>query len=143
MRPPRAYTNARLAALARVLGDHLTSRARLDLLVFLGRYWGGWHDRRAIDPLGTCSGAAIYEALDSLVDEGVIQTVQNGRVTYYRLTTDYRVRASVIELSGLRRTDRRLLFRRCIDRNTSASGEAYATRRSALSDPPPPETGTG
>ncbi|MFQ5472419.1 MAG: hypothetical protein ACE5FA_06000 [Dehalococcoidia bacterium] len=143
MSPTAASNRARVATLANVLGDHLTSRPRLDLLLFLGRYPGGWYSRRAIDPLSVFPREAIGEALDGLVDEGVIETVQNGEVTYYRLTTDSRVRAAVIEMARLRRTDRRLLFRRCTGQSTSGADEVYAARWKAQADLSPPERDMG
>jgi len=102
--------NERVAVLQRVLGEHLTSRSRLDLLVFWGRYPGGWFGRRAVRPFTRSSRKDIERALDELVVEGVIQCRRDGGVSLYALTPDAGIRQAVQELPRLTRHERRSLL---------------------------------
>jgi len=98
----------------RILEKHLTCRCRLDLLAFWGRYPGGWFGRAALRPLTRSSRKEIEQALDELVEEGVIECRRDGDVPYYTLTTDVRVRGAVKELARLTPNQRRYLLYRSV-----------------------------
>lgn len=103
-------TGRRLAVLRLILEKHLTSRSRLDLLVFWGRYPGGWFDRAAIKPFTRASRREVEQALEELVAEGVIRCQRDGHVSYYALTEDVEVRGAVQELPRLTPNERRYLL---------------------------------
>lgn len=100
----------RLTILRSILGRHLTSRSRLDLLVFWGRYPCGWFDRRAVRPFTRSSREEIEAALDELVEEGVLRCRRDGAVPSYALTDAGAIRRAVQELPRLTRSERRYLF---------------------------------
>jgi DNA-binding transcriptional ArsR family regulator len=100
----------RTAVLQRILGGYLTSRSKLDLLIFWGRYPGGWFGRKAVSPLTRASRRQIEEALDELVQEGVIECRRDGAMSLYALTGDPTIRSAVEELPRLTRTEHRDLL---------------------------------
>lgn len=99
-------TSSRVASLQRILGGYLTCRSKLDLLVFWGRYPGGWFGRRAVSPLTRASRTQIEDGLDELVQEGVIKCRRDGAMTLYALTRDVSIRRAVEELRRLTRSER-------------------------------------
>lgn len=103
-------TSSRVAILQRILGGYLTSRSKLDLLIFWGRYPGGWFGRRAVSPLTRASRRQIEDALDELVQEGVIHCRRDGAISLYALTRDVSIRRAVEELPRLTRSERRHLL---------------------------------
>ncbi len=114
MTPESGPRESRLAVLRRILGNHLTSRSRLDLLLFWGRYPGGWFGRAVIRPFTRSSRKEIQRALDELVAEGVIERRRDGDIPYYALTRDVRVRGAVKELARLTPNERRYLLHQSI-----------------------------
>ncbi len=100
----------RIAVLRLILGDHLTSRSRLDLLVFWGRYPCGWFDRRAIRPHTRAPREEIEAALEELVGEGVVRRRRDGAVPSYALTEAGGIRRAVEELPRLTPNERRYLL---------------------------------
>jgi len=98
----------RLDALGRILGRHLTSRAKLDLLTFWSRNHGGWCSRGAI----VLPRKEIDQALAELVEEGVIERQEAYGLCFYALTDDHDVRRAVLELGRLTPNERRYLVHR-------------------------------
>ena len=100
----------RLATLRLILGEFLTSRGRLDLLVFWGRYPCGWFDRRAIRPHTRASRDEMEQALEELVEEGVVRRRRDGPVASYALTEAGGIRRAVEDLARLTPNERRYLL---------------------------------
>jgi hypothetical protein len=107
-------TSSRVASLQRILGGYLTCRSKLDLLVFWGRYPGGWFGRRAVSPLTRASRRQIEDGLDELVQEGVIECRRDGAMYLYALTGDVSIRRAVEELPRLTRSERDHLLRHSV-----------------------------
>jgi hypothetical protein len=103
-------TSSRVASLQRILGGYLTCRSKLDLLVFWGRYPGGWFGRKAVSPLTRASRKEIEQTLGELVQEGVINRRRDGAMSLYALTGDPAIRSAVEELPRLTRTEHRHLL---------------------------------
>lgn len=90
-----------IAVLQRLVGSAENSRARLDLLVFLGRYPEGWHSRRALKPLTSCPTQEVRSAVDQLVERGALEVRREGAATYYLFTADADVRDAAKALGRL------------------------------------------
>jgi len=110
---------SRLAILQRILGSHLTSRSRFDLLLFWGRNPGGWFDRGAIRPFTRLSRQEIEESLEELAAEGVIRCQRDGHMAYYALSQDVGIRRAVKELARLTPNERRYLLHQCLRRQSA------------------------
>lgn len=110
MSSTRQPAGRRLATLRLILGEFLTSRGRLDLLVFWGRYPCGWFDRRAIRPHTRASRDEMEQALEELVEEGVVRRRRDGPVASYALTEAGGIRRAVEDLARLTPNERRYLL---------------------------------
>jgi len=110
MSSTRRPASSRVAVLRLMLGEHLSSRSRLDLLVFWARYPCGWFDRRAIRPHTRASRDEIEQALEELVEEGVVRRRRDGPVASYALTEAGGIRRAVEELHRLTPNERRYLL---------------------------------
>lgn len=122
MSTDRQSGDSRLAVLRQILGSHLTCRSRLDLLVFWGKYPGGWFSRRAIRPFTQSSVNEVERALDDLVAESVIECRWDGDIPYYALTREVRIRRAVKELARLTPNERRYLLHQSM-RQEAGSGD--------------------
>ena len=110
MSSTRQPASRRVAVLRLMLGEFLTSRGRLDLLVFWGRYPCGWFDRRAIRPHTRASRDEMEQALEELVEEGVVRRRRDGPVASYALTEAGGIRRAVEALARLTPNERRYLL---------------------------------
>lgn len=99
----------RLEGLGRVLGHHLSARAKLDLLLFWARNPGGWYTRRAIKPFSLLPRSQIDEALLALLEDGVVERREHNGVPFYALTENHGVRRAILELGRLTPNERRYL----------------------------------
>lgn len=84
-----------------VLAGHLTERGKLALLRFWGRYPYGWFDRRAISPFNLASRQELEEALDELLEAGILRCTVQDSQRCYSLSDDPRVRAAAMALARL------------------------------------------
>ncbi|MDP2674214.1 MAG: hypothetical protein Q8Q00_04815 [Dehalococcoidia bacterium] len=110
MSSTRQPASRRLTTLRLILGEFLTSRGRLDLLVFWGRYPCGWFDRRAIKPHTRASRVEIERALEELIEEGVVRRHRDGPVASYALTEAGGIRRAVEDFARLTPNERRYLL---------------------------------
>lgn len=116
-----AEASDQLLALQRILGAHLTSRARYDLLLFWSRCSGGWSGRPAVDPYTRLPRRQIDQALDELVAEGLIRRVDELHAAYFALTEDRALRQAVLAFGRLTNGERHHLFQLCL---AGGNGEA-------------------
>jgi biotin operon repressor len=100
----------------RLLGDGLTQRARFDLLVFWGRYSGGWYSRAAISPMTGLARRDIDKALAELVEEGIVEVHADPFGPYYSLTTSPQIHNFILQLGHLTPNERRALLSRIAPR---------------------------
>jgi hypothetical protein len=109
--------------ISRLLGDGPTQRARWDLLVFWGRYPGGWYSRGAIDPRTSLPRREIELALKELVAEGVVDVHSDAYGKYYALTTAPRTLALIKRLWTLSPNAKRLVLNRFLNPSKRESRE--------------------
>jgi hypothetical protein len=100
----------------RLLGDGLTQRARFDLLVFWGRYPGGWYSHAAIGPITRFPRRAIDQALEELVAEGIVDAHPDASGAYYSVTTSPQMLDVIKQLGHLTPNERRALLSRIAPR---------------------------
>jgi hypothetical protein len=102
--------------LHRLLGDGKTQRARFDLLVFWGRYSGGWYSRAAISPMTRSPRRDIDQAVEELVAEGIVDAHPDADGTYYSVTTSPQMLDVIKQLGHLTPNERRDLLSRIAPR---------------------------
>ena len=107
----------------RLLGDGPTQRARWDLLVFWGRYPGGWYSRRAIDPRTSLPRREIELALEELVAERVVDVHSDAYGKYYALTNAPLTLALIKRLWTLSPNAKRLVMNRFLNPGRCESRE--------------------
>lgn len=110
----------------RLLGQGPTRRARFDLLVFWGRYPGGWSTRAAISPRTRLPKQDIDRALAELVDEGIVDVHGGAPRPYYGLTTAPEILAAVKNLGLLTPRERQALLG--TTPGPSANGQGHGDR---------------
>ncbi len=98
--------------LRRLLGYGPTQRARFDLLVFWGRYPGGWFSRAAISPMTGLSRRDIDQALAELVEEGIVGAHADPSGPYYSLTAAPQILDLIRQLGLLTPNERRYVMNR-------------------------------
>lgn len=111
-RESRKGIERQLERLSSVLGRHLTTRAKLEVLTFWGRHPEGWCTRRAVAPFTLASRYEIDEALAELVEDRLLQRHQSGDLCLFALAEDGHVRRAVTELARLTPNERRHLLHR-------------------------------
>lgn len=124
-----------LERLGSVLGRHLTTRAKLDVLTFWGRHPGGWCSRRAVAPFSLASRHEIDESLAELVEDGVIQRRRSGDLNFFAPAEDGDLRGALMELARLTPNERRYLvhnarLQRGDDSHERATGQRAQTIKS-------------
>ncbi len=102
--------------LGKLLGSSVTRRARWDLLVFWGRFPGGWYTRAAIDPVTTEPKYQIERALQELVEDGVVDLHRDTYGEYYALTDAPQILSAIRRLCTLSPNARRLVMSRFLGR---------------------------
>jgi hypothetical protein len=112
----------------RLLGDGPTQRARWDILVFWGRYPGGWYSRAAIDPITTVPGHEVGRALEQLVEEGIVDVDSGAYGKYYALTDSPRILSLIKRLGTLSPNARRLVLNRFLSAGRDAREPRTHTR---------------
>ena len=121
-----------LLVLQKVLGRHLTSRARYDLLLFWSRCPGGWSGRAAVGPRTRLPRQQIDQALDELVVEAVVRRIDEKCGAYYfALTEDPMLREAVRAFGRLTNSERHHLFQLCSDGSKAVGPQSHGTPRRA------------
>jgi hypothetical protein len=122
------------AMLQHLLGDGPTQRARFDLLVFWGRYPGGWSTRAAIHPMTRLPRRDIDGALAELVEEGIMEVQGNPSRPYYSLATSPELLEVIKQLGRLTPKERRALLSRIAPQSVpkEQGGDAHTARTGLL-----------
>jgi hypothetical protein len=123
----RPQLDGQTKVLQRLLGRGPTQRARFDLLVFWGRFPGGWYSHAAIGPVTRSPRRDIDHALEELVAEGIVDAHPDAAGTYYSVTTSPLMLDVIKQLGRLTPNERRALLSRIAPRISCDGAAAQAS----------------